>query len=477
MQTFDVIVIGGGPGGYVAAIRAAQLGLKTACIDDWQNANDEPSLGGTCVNVGCIPSKALLESSEAFEKINHEYAKHGIVVDNAKIDLATMHGRKQEIVSSLTSGVASLFKANKVTFLHGRGKLLSAGKVELTPHEGDTETLAADNIILASGSQPIDISVAPVNGNEIVDSSGALEFDTVPETLGVIGGGVIGLELGSVWRRLGAKVTVLEAMDDFLFIADRQIAKDAQRQFKKQGLDIQLGARVTQATVEGGKVSVEYEADDKTETVVFDKLIVAVGRRANTDGLFADSADIELDERGLVDIDTKWRTNLPGVYAIGDLVRGPMLAHKASEEGVAVAEIIAGKPGHVNYDAVPSVIYTWPEVAWVGKTEDELKAAGANYKTGSFSFMANGRAKAMEAASGQVKIVADAKTDQILGVHIIGPTASELIAEAVLALEYSASTEDLARTMHAHPTLSEVVHEAALAVDGKAIHGVNRKRK
>lgn len=474
MSAYDVIVIGGGPAGYIAAIRSAQLGLETACIDAWKNDKGGMSLGGTCVNVGCIPSKALLESSESYEKLSHEYAAHGISVKDAAIDLKKMHGRKDKIVSSLTSGVEALFKANGVTGLHGFGRLKSATEVEFVPHDGKAETLTAKNIIVASGSKPIDIPVAKVDRKLIVDNEGALEFDAVPKRLGVIGGGVIGLELGSVWRRLGAEVTVFEAMDDFLAIADKAIAKDAQRQFKKQGFDIRLGARVTSAKPSKKTVAVEFETKGKADKLTFDKLIVCVGRRPNTDDLFAGNATLELDERGFIEVDDENRTSLPGVFAIGDVVRGPMLAHKGSEEGVKVAEIIAGKPGHVNYDVIPSVIYTWPEVAWVGKTEEEVKATGVAYKTGAVPFMANGRAKAMEAAVGQVKVIADAETDQVLGVHIVGPNASELISEAVTVMEFGGSSEDIARTMHAHPTLSEVMHEAALSVDNRALHAINR---
>jgi len=474
---YDVVVIGGGPAGYVAAIRCAQLGLNTACVDEWVNADGAMSLGGTCVNVGCIPSKALLESSEAWAKTQHEWANHGIRVDGAKMDIEQMHTRRREIVKSLTGGVAQLFKSNGVTGLHGHGKLVDKHRIEVSGPDGDASTIEADSIILASGSQPVDLKVSPIDGDRIVDSAGALEFDAVPKRLGVIGGGVIGLELGSVWARLGSEVVILEAMDDFLSIADRQIAKEAHKQFKKQGLDIRLGARVTGSKASKKDVTLTYEDANGGDTLKFDKLIVCVGRRPNTDNLFSEEPRIELDEKGFIEINDQFRTNLPHVYAIGDVVRGPMLAHKASEEGVAVAEIIAGQHGHVNYNTVPSVIYTWPEVAWVGKTEEELKSAGIDYRTGSFSFAANGRAKAMEAAMGLTKFIADAHSDEILGIHIVGPGASELIAEGVLAMEYRATSEDVARTMHAHPTLSETMHEAALAVDGRMIHGVNRKRK
>lgn len=473
-QKYDVVVIGGGPGGYVAAIRAAQLGLKTACIDKWINTDGSEAFGGTCLNAGCIPSKALLESSEAYEKLSHEYENHGITVSGVSVDLEKMMARKTDICRNLTGGIEQLFRANKVDGLKGHGQLIAKDQVEFTAHDGEKQVLTTDHVILAAGSEPINIPVAPLNGDTIVDSWGALEFDKVPERLGVIGAGVIGLELGSVWRRLGSEVTVLEAMDKFLSIADQTIARDAARQFKKQGLAIELGARVTGSEVTPDGVVISYEKKGETHTATYDKVIVCVGRRPYTENLFSAAAEIQLDERGFVEIDNEFRASTPGVFAIGDLVRGPMLAHKAMEEGVAVAEIIAGKPGHVNYDCIPSVIYTHPEIAWVGKTEEELKDAGVDYKVGGNPFAANGRAKAMEAASGQVKMLADAKTDEILGVHIVGPMASELIAECVLAMEYQASAEDICRTMHAHPTLSEALHEAALSVEKRAIHAINR---
>ncbi|MFT7126832.1 MAG: dihydrolipoamide dehydrogenase [Pseudoalteromonas tetraodonis] len=473
---FDVVVIGGGPAGYPAAIRCAQLGLKTACIDEWVNSEGAMSLGGTCVNVGCIPSKALLESSEAFEKLNNEYRNHGISADNITIDVNAMLARKNKIVGDLTGGVAQLLKANGIEAFHGHGKLLGKGRVEVALVSGETQILETKNVILASGSVPVDIPVAKLDGEVVVDSTGALEFTETPGTLGVIGGGVIGLELGSVWRRLGSEVTIIEAMDDFLAIADRQIAKEAQRTFKKQGFDILLGARVTGTEVVDRKAVVTYETKAGSETKTFDKLIVCVGRRPYTDNLLDSSSGVELDQRGFIEVDSQNQANVTGVYAIGDVCPGPMLAHKGTEEGIKVAEIIAGKPGHVNYDTIPSVIYTWPEVAWVGKNEEELKAAGVEYVVGTNSFAANGRAKAMEAAAGTVKIIAHAKTDAVLGVHIIGPTAGELIHEAVSVMEFGGSAEDIARTCHAHPTLSEVVHEAALAVDGRALHAVNKKR-
>lgn len=475
-QSFDVVVIGGGPAGYISAIRASQLGLKVACIDAWKNAEGRPSLGGTCVNVGCIPSKALLESSEAWEKLHHEYVKHGISVKDATFDVAQMQSRKDDIVKNLTGGVLQLFKGNGIHFLHGTAQLSSANKVEFSGHDGSTETLTAKNIVIATGSKPVDIPVAPLDGDRIVDNEGALALTEVPKTLGVIGGGVIGLELGSVWRRLGAEVTVIEAMDDFLFIADQQIQKEAQRVFKKQGMNIKLGARVTGAKAGKKDVAVNFETKDGADHIRVERLIVCVGRRPNTDGLLG-GAELELDERGFVVVDDQNRTNLPSVYAIGDVVRGPMLAHKGMEEGVKVAEIIAGKAGHVNYNTIPSVIYTWPEIAWVGKTEQQVKDEAIPYQVGTASFMANGRAKAMEAAQGTVKIIAHEKTDEVLGVHIIGPNASELIQESVSVMEFQGSSEDIARTMHAHPTLSEVVHEASLAVDERPLHGLPKKRR
>jgi len=470
---FDVIIIGGGPGGYVAAIRCAQLGLKTACVDDFTGKDKKPSLGGTCLNVGCIPSKALLESSHHYQQLNDGLDAHGIKISDVKIDIPTMIQNKDDIVSRLTGGISGLFKANKVTSFHGRGKLMAGKQVEIT--QGDnTQLISAESIILATGSSPIDIPSAPVDNKNIVDSTGALNFTKVPGKLGVIGAGVIGLELGSVWNRLGSEVTLLEAQDSFLPAADSKLSTEAKRQFKKQGLEIKMSARVTKATPKGKKVIVEYEDASGQHTIELDKLIVSVGRRPNTDNLFAPESPIDLDERGFVEVDEIWQTNQAGVYAIGDLIRGPMLAHKASEEGVAVAEVIYGEEPEINYDVIPSVIYTHPEMAWVGQTEQHLKSAGEKIKTGIFPFSASGRAQALGDTTGMVKVISDLETDQILGVHIIGPQASELIAEAVLAMEYSASTEDLALTIHAHPTLSEALHEAALAVDKRALHIPNR---
>jgi len=470
---FDVIVIGAGPAGYVAAIRCAQLGLNTACVDKWQDKEGKPSLGGTCLNVGCIPSKALLDSSEKVEQAEHEFEAHGISVGKVKVDVPKMIARKNDIVSNLTKGIAGLFKANKVTVIHGHGKLLKDKQVEVTSKDG-ASVYSAEHIILACGSEPINIPVAPVDNDLIVDNAGALDINDVPKKLGVIGAGVIGLELGSVWNRLGSNVTILEAMDTFLAPVDKQLSREAERTFvKSQGLDIKLGAMVTGTQVTKKTVKVTYTLKGEEHTETFDKLIVAVGRKANTKDIAADDVGLALDDRGRIDVDAKLRTNVPGVYAIGDAVKGPMLAHKGSEEGVAAAEIIAGQKPHVNHDTVPWVIYTHPEIAWVGINEEQAKEQGLNYKTGFFPFAANGRSLAMNEKGGRVKMIADADTDRVLGVHILGPNASELISEAVLAMEYSASTEDIARTIHAHPTLSEAMHEAALSVDGRALHKVN----
>jgi dihydrolipoamide dehydrogenase len=470
---FDVIVVGAGPAGYVAAIRCAQLGFNTACVDDWQDKEGKPSLGGTCLNVGCIPSKALLDSSEKVEQANHEFASHGISTGKISVDIEKMIARKDDIVSNLTKGIGGLFKANKITSLHGRGKLIANKQIEVTNDKG-TEVYSADNIILAVGSEPIAIPVAEVDNNLIVDNAGALDINAVPKKLGVIGAGVIGLELGSVWNRLGSQVTILEAIDTFLPTVDKQLAREAQRTFTKtQGLDIKLGARVTGSKTSKKSVKVSYADKDGDHTESFDKLIVAVGRRPKTNDIADPALGLKLDERGRIDVDDSCRTSIDGVWAVGDAVKGPMLAHKGSEEGVAVAEMIAGQHAHINHDTVPWVIYTHPEIAWVGITEEQAKEQGINYKTGFFPFAANGRSLAMNEKGGRVKMIADADTDRILGVHILGPSASELISEAVLAMEYSASTEDIARTIHGHPTLSEAMHEAALSVDGRALHKVN----
>jgi len=475
-KSFDVVVIGAGPAGYVAAIRCAQLGLSTACIDNFVSRDGLPSLGGTCLNVGCIPSKALLESSELYVSAKHDFAGHGLVVGQLSFDVAKMQARKDKIVATLTGGIESLFKSNKITNLPGHGKLLGAGRVLHTSADGGpAEEIAAKHVILAPGSRPVDIGPAPVDGDLVVDSTGALEFKAPPKRLAIIGAGVIGLELGSVWGRLGSEVVILEAQSEFLAFCDNDISRQALKSFTKQGLDIRLGCRLTGIKKTKRTVTVSYtDGEGVPQELVADKLIVAVGRRPNTDGLAAPEAQLALDDKGYVDIDEHCRTNLPNIYAIGDVVRGPMLAHKGSEEGVAVAERIAGLSSHVNYNLIPYVIYTQPEIAWVGKSEAGLKAAGIEYKSGSFPYAASGRALAMGQTEGIVKMLVDAKTDRILGVHIFGHAASELVAEVVVAMEFGASSEDIARTIHAHPTLSETIHEAALAVDKRAIHIRNR---
>ena len=472
-SNFDVVVIGAGPAGYVAAIRCAQLGMNTACVDEWINDEGKPSLGGTCLNVGCIPSKALLDTTKHYHQLTHQYSQHGIKADNVSIDVNTMIARKNKIVKQLTGGIGMLFKANKVTSFSGRGTLTANNQVTITPSSGDTEVITANNIIIATGSVPIEIPSVAFDGKYIIDNAGALNLNDIPKRLGVIGAGVIGLELGSVWKRLGADVTLLEAYDQFLAAADPDIAKVAQREFKKQGLAIKLGAKVEKASVKNNQVIVEYSDSKGKQTTEFDKLLVAVGRKPNTDNLIGKGVDLRLDDRGRIDVDDYCRTNLANVYAIGDVVRGPMLAHKGSEEGIFVAEVIAGQKPHLDFNTVPWVIYTEPEIAWVGKTETQLKADNINFRSGSFPFAATGRALAMNEPTGQVKILADAETDKILGVHILGANASELITEAVVAMEFAASSEDLARIIHAHPTLSEAVHEAALAVDKRAIHKTN----
>ncbi len=474
---YDVIIIGGGPGGYVAAIRCAQLGMKTAVIEKWIRPGGDPALGGTCLNAGCIPSKALLESSERFEELKSGHAAaHGISADNIRIDIAAMIARKEKIVSELTGGIAQLFKANKIDWHQGHGTLLADHQVALLLNNGDEQTLRSDNIILAPGSIPAALPSAPFDGDRIVDSSAALDWTTAPPRLGIIGAGVIGLELGSLWRRLGSKVVILEALENFLPAADTQIARLAKRELSKQGLDIRLGAKLESAETNGNAVTLTYSGSKGQQSLTVDRLIVAVGRKPNTADCISPDAGITLDDAGRIEVDEFCQTGQPGIWAIGDAVRGPMLAHKASEEGIAVAERIAGQKPDINYDAIPFIIYTQPEIAWVGATEQTLKSAGTDYRSGSFNFAANGRATAMQAATGQVKVLADAQTDRILGVHIIGPMASELIGQAVIAIESENTAEDLARSIFAHPTLSEALHEAALAVDGRMIHGVNRRR-
>jgi dihydrolipoamide dehydrogenase len=470
---FDVIVIGGGPAGYHAAIRSAQLGMRTACVDAWVGKDGKAALGGTCLNVGCIPSKAMLDSSKQFHHLTHSFKDHGISASNPSIDVKTMVGRKDKIVKQFTGGVALLYKSNKITSFFGTGKLLKDRNVEVTGNDGSKQMISATNVILATGSIPIELPFAKFDNKLIVDNAGALDFDAVPKKLGVIGAGVIGLELGSVWRRLGSEVTILEALPDFLGLADRDVAKTAAREFAKQGLDIKLGAKVGKAEIKGNSVEVTYADAKGEQKLVVDKLLVAVGRRAYTKNAIADDTGVKLDERGRIAVDEHCWTGVEGVWAVGDCVRGAMLAHKGFEEGMAVAELIAGKAGHVNYDTIPWVIYTEPEIAWAGKTEEELKAANVPYKVGSFPFAAVGRAVAMNESVGQVKVIAHAETDRILGVHMVGPEVSELIAEAVVAMEFHGSAEDLARIVHAHPTLSEAVHEAALAVDKRSIHKVN----
>jgi len=474
-DNYDVIVIGGGPAGYVAAIRAAQLGMKTACVEEWINKQDEPALGGTCLNVGCIPSKALLEATELYDVANHQFADMGINVGEVSLDVPKMIARKDKIVSELTGGIASLFKSNKIEWLKGRGTLLADKQVKVVDRDGNESVHDAENVILATGSVPIALSATPLEGDIVVDSAGALNWEAVPERICVIGAGVIGLELGSVWRRMGSEVVVLEAQDAFLPMLDKAIAKESLRTFTKQGLDIKLSTRVMKSDVKQGKVDVTFTDADGEHTETFDKLIVAVGRRAFTDGVLTDGAEVQLDERGLINVDDHCATSAPGVYAIGDVVRGPMLAHKGSEEGVMVAERIAGEPSSVNYDVMPNVIYTHPEVAWVGLTEEECDEQGIDFQVGSFPFAASGRAKAKGDTGGLVKIIRDTATDRMIGAHMIGPSASELLAQSVLALEFDATIEDIAHTIHAHPTLSEAVHEAALGADGRAIHIANRK--
>jgi len=472
-KQFDVVVIGGGPGGYIAAIRAAQLGFKVACIDEWSNAAGKPAPGGTCTNVGCIPSKALLQSSEHFEHAGHAFAEHGINVSGLELNLPQMLKRKDVIVKQNNDGILFLFKKNKVSFFHGRGTF--AGKADggytINVTGPTTDTLTAKNVVVATGSNARQLPGAEFDEKLILSNTGALAIEAVPGKLGMIGAGVIGLEMGSVWRRVGADVTVLEGLPTFLGAVDEQIAKEAHKLFTKQGLKISLGCKIGAITKGANNVSVAYvDAAGAEQTAVFDRLIISIGRVPNTIGLGGETVGLQLDERGFVVVDDECRTSLPGVWAVGDVVRGPMLAHKAEEEGVAVAERIAGQHGHVNFNTIPWVIYTSPEIAWVGKTEQQLKAEGVAYKAGTFPFMANGRARALGDTSGMVKFLADATTDEILGVHIVGPMASELISEAVVAMEFKASSEDIARICHAHPSLSEAVKEAALAVDKRSLN-------
>ncbi len=480
-NNFDVIVIGGGPGGYIAAIRAAQLGFNTACIDEWKNATGGPALGGTCTNVGCIPSKALLQSSEHYEHAGKHFAEHGIEVKGLGLDLAKMLARKDQVVKQNNDGIAFLFKKNKVTFFHGRGSFVShpstgSGQSENALYDikvagAAEETITGRHVIVATGSNARALPGAPFDEERILSNDGALRVQGVPKRLGLIGSGVVGLEMGSVWRRLGSQVTVLEALPTFLGAVDEQIAREAKKAFDKQGLKIELGVKVGE--VKNGKngLSVAWtNAKGEAQTLEVDKLIVSIGRVPNTIGLDAQAVGLKLDERGAVIVDDECRTNLPNVWAVGDVVRGPMLAHKAEEEGVAVAERIAGQHGHVNFNTIPWVIYTSPEIAWVGQTEQQLKAAGVKYRAGTFPFMANGRARALGDTTGMVKFLADAASDEILGVHIVGPMASELISEAVVAMEFRASSEDIARICHAHPSLSEATKEAALAVDKRTLN-------
>ncbi|WP_019520673.1 dihydrolipoyl dehydrogenase [Faucicola boevrei] len=480
-NTYDLIVIGGGPGGYEAAIRGAQLGFSVACIEKRVHKG-EPALGGTCLNVGCIPSKALLESSHRYEATKHELAEHGITTGDVNIDISKMLARKDAIVKGLTAGVAGLLKGNGVDWLQGTGKLLDGKsndkQVEFAPLDGSApSTITAKYVILAAGSVPIDIPVAKVDNKHIVDSTGALEFSEVPKRLGVIGAGVIGLELGSVWRRLGSEVVVYEAMPQFLAAADKAVSKEAEKLLKKQGLDIRVDTKVTNAEVVNGEVVVTTDVKGETKTETFDKLIVCVGRRAYKEGLLGENSGVELTERGLVAVDDQCKTNLDGVYAIGDLVRGPMLAHKAMEEGMMAVERLHGEKAQVNYDTIISVIYTHPEIAWVGLTEEQAKEKGHEVKTGQFSLAANGRALAAGEGQGFVKVVADAKTDRLLGMHVVAAGAGEIVHQGMIAMEFVSSIEDLQLMTFAHPTVSEAVHEAVLSADGRAIHAIQRKKK
>ena len=471
-EQYDVVVIGGGPGGYVAAIRAAQLGMSTLCVDNNIGKDGKPALGGTCLNVGCIPSKALLDSSKNFAHMQHDYKNHGITFENAQIDVKTMIDRKDKIVKQFTGGIAGLFKANKVQAVHATGTILADNQVKLT--QGDkVKTVSAKNIIIASGSKPFSIPNVDVDNQFIVDNEGALNIEETPKRLGIIGAGVIGLEMASVWGRLGSEIVIFEAMDKLLGAADQAISKVAAREFKKQKMDIRLSTFVKSAEVKNNQVEVVYEKDGEKHTETFDKLLVAVGRKANTENLLSQGCGVELTDRGQIQVNDLSQTTATNIWAIGDAVRGPMLAHKASEEGIAVAERIAGQHGHIDFNTVPWVIYTEPEIAWVGKTEEQLKEEGVEYNVGTFPFAAIGRAVAMNQPEGMVKLIADKETDTLLGAHIVGANASELIAECVVTMEFQGCAEDLARIIHAHPTLSEAVHEAALSVDKRAIHKMN----
>ena len=472
---YDVLVIGGGPAGYVAAIKASQLGLKTACVEKEVNDSGKAVYGGTCLNVGCIPSKSLLDSSHRYHDAKKHLEVHGIDISNLNLNLKKMMDRKNKIVSQLTGGITGLLTTNKVTPIEGMAKIIEPTKVLITNAKGEEEIVETKNVIIATGSSPIEIPSAKFDNKLIVDSTGALEFEEVPEKLGVIGGGVIGLELGSVWSRLGSEVTVIEAMDDFLFMADKDISRDSLKEFKKQGLNIELGSMLTASKVTKKGVEVTFLKNDEDVSESFDKLIVAVGRKPNSEGIFDESLEINIDQKGFIEVDEFCQTGVSNIWAIGDVVRGPMLAHKGSEEGVMVAERIAGKFAEMNYALVPSVIYTHPEIAWVGKNESELKEEGIDYKTGKFPFAASGRALAVDQATGFVKVISDKKTDTILGVHVFGPSAAEIVQQALISMEFGASSEDLGLTIFSHPTVSEALHEAALSVNNQAIHIGNKK--
>ncbi len=484
---YDVIIIGAGPGGYVAAIRCAQLGMSVACVDKWLDQNNKPRLGGTCLNVGCIPSKALLESSEIYCQSASSLGQHGVDIKDVSLNLQQMMDRKNNVVNTLTFGIESLFKANKIDWIQGKATIANnvdlpdtkpkVKKVNVELHNNEVISLKAPNIIIATGSSPIDLPIAPIDNQCIVDSSGALAFEQVPKTLAIIGAGVIGLELGSVWKRLGAQVKIFEAQDSFLTFTDQLLAKESLKQFFNQGLEISLNTRLLSAQSKKNSVTVKYHDAEGEHSETFDKLIIAVGRRPNSEGLFEDVTELEFDEGCFFHVNERCETSLPGIYAIGDTVRGPMLAHKGSEEGLMVAELIAGNHREVNYQLIPSVIYTNPELAWVGKNEQELKSAGVDFKVGTFPFAASGRAQAVNETTGMVKVISHAKTDRILGVHILGSQASEMIAQAVIAMELGASSEDIALTMFAHPTFSEAFHEAALAVSGNALHIAQRRTR